>query len=186
MTAIAAEPTTHESWETMTRLVRRFVAHRVAANDVDDITQDILIKVLKAGRGPTVRPAWLYTVARNAVVDHYRTRRPFTPLPIDFETEDPGETGPRPVLQELANCLVPAIDALDEPYREAIRMVDIDGMTHLAAARVAGISPSGMKSRVQRGRRRLAGLLETWCSAHLDPVTGQIDVYRSCCLAPGC
>ena len=47
-------------------------------------------------------------------------------------------------------------------------MVDLDGMAQAAAARVEGVSLSGMKSRVQRGRRRLALLLGQCCELTLD------------------
>jgi RNA polymerase sigma-70 factor (ECF subfamily) len=47
-------------------------------------------------------------------------------------------------------------------------MIDLDGLPQAAAARIEGVSLSGMKSRVQRGRRRLAELLEQCCTLTLD------------------
>ena len=174
LTAADTRPTNpDEQWATTTRRLRAFVAHRVPASDADDITQDILLRILRTGRTPeTVEatPAWLYTVARNAVIDHYRTRRSHAPLPVDFD-EQPDDTGgdqPPAALQEAARCLRPAVAAMPEPYRSAITSVDLEGMTQVAAAKAAGISVPGMKSRVQRGRRMLADILSTWCSVYLD------------------
>ena len=143
------------------------------ADDADDITQDILLRILRSGRSVAAieaTPSWLYTVARNAVIDHYRTRRTHDPLPLEFERqflEDWIEQPPEG-LQDAARCLRPAVAVLPEPYRQAITLVDLDGMTHAAAARAVGISTPGMKSRVQRGRRRLTEILATWCRVYLD------------------
>ena len=164
---------THETWAATTRRLRAFVAPRVAASDADDITQDILIRILKSGRDAeetAATPAWLYTVARNAVIDHYRTKRILDRLPNDLDqwAESPPDTGPSRAVQEVANCLRPAVNSLHEPYRRAVTLVDLDGMTQTAAATLEGVSVSGMKSRVQRGRRQLATILQRWCAVHLD------------------
>ena len=47
-------------------------------------------------------------------------------------------------------------------------MIDLEGMPQANAARREGVSVSGMKSRVQRGRRRLAQLLDACCALTLD------------------
>ncbi len=69
---------------------------------------------------------------------------------------------------ELAGCLRPMIDRLDTTYREALVLVELDRLTHRAAAERLGLSLSGMKSRVQRGRRRLKRLLRECCIIELD------------------
>ena len=47
-------------------------------------------------------------------------------------------------------------------------MIDLEGMPQANAARREGVSVSGMKSRVQRGRRGLAQLLDECCALTLD------------------
>ena len=61
-------------------------------------------------------------------------------------------------------------------------MIDLDGMPQAGAARQEGVSLSGMKSRVQRGRRRLAELLGQCCTLTLDARGVPMDYER----APGC
>jgi RNA polymerase sigma-70 factor, ECF subfamily len=60
-------------------------------------------------------------------------------------------------------------------------------MTNDAAARLTGISTSGMKSRVQRGRKRLAALLQQCCSVERSP-SGSVTDYSprrgSCACGP--
>ena len=57
---------------------------------------------------------------------------------------------------------------LEAVQRRAVEMIDLDGLAQADAARREGVSVSGMKSRVQRGRRRLAELLGQCCSLTLD------------------
>ncbi len=186
----AAEPRRdrlEDLWATTTRRLRAFVARRVAPSDVDDVTQDILLRILRSDQGTAAveaTPAWLYTVARNAVIDHYRTRRRHAPLPVDLDEipDEPVYAAPHDGLQDAARCLRPAVAMLPEPYRSAVTMVDLEGMTHVAAAAATGISVPGMKSRVQRGRRKLADIMRTWCRVDL----GEHGLIESRPCACGC
>jgi len=57
---------------------------------------------------------------------------------------------------------------LPSPYREAITLTELEGRTQREAAQMLGISLSGMKSRVQRGRAKLRGMLEACCKVAVD------------------
>lgn len=70
--------------------------------------------------------------------------------------------------QELATCLRPMVERLAPLYREAVLLVDLQGLTHAAAAVRLGLSTSGTKSRVQRGRRALEGMVRDCCRVQLD------------------
>ena len=73
----------NDSWtETLDR-VRAFVATRVDDRELAaDITQDVIVRSIASGALDRVDnpAAWLYRSARNAVIDHYRTRRSSDPL----------------------------------------------------------------------------------------------------------
>jgi RNA polymerase sigma-70 factor (ECF subfamily) len=72
------------------------------------------------------------------------------------------------------------VEALPEPYREAVQLTELDGLTQADAAARLGLSVSGMKSRVQRGRERLKKMILDCCHVELDARGGVID-YRSRC-----
>jgi RNA polymerase sigma-70 factor (ECF subfamily) len=57
---------------------------------------------------------------------------------------------------------------LPSPYREAVTLVELEGLTAREAAEMVGISVSGMKSRVQRGRAQLREMLDACCEIALD------------------
>ena len=64
--------------------------------------------------------------------------------------------------------VAPFIALLPSPYREALTLTELEGITQREAAAMVGISVSGMKSRVQRGRRELRALFEACCNIALD------------------
>jgi RNA polymerase sigma-70 factor (ECF subfamily) len=172
----------HAYWgETIERL-RSFVAARVGDRELAaDIIQDVIVRSIASGALERVENpnAWLYRSARNAVIDHYRTKRFHEPLPEPDQWLDPDLPGnePNAATRELAGCLTPLLATLPEAARDALTRVDLDGQTHQHAADELGISVSGMKSRVQRGRRQLKDLLTQCCTVDLDP-RGAVSDYH--------
>ena len=90
--------------------------------------------------------------------------------PTEWPTEEPlpRDDDPAGAVQELAKCLRPLLGGLPPDQRRAVELIDLDGWPQSRAARSEGVSLSGMKSRVQRGRRRLASLLGECCALTLD------------------
>src|SRR5918995_7001967 len=167
--------------DTLDRL-RAFVAARVDDRELAaDITHDVIVRTIASGALDRVDnpAAWLYRSARNAVIDHYRTRRPSAPLPDLDDWPDPDELDDRPndATRELSRCLQPMLDQLAPAAREALVRVDVNGQTQHSAARESGLSLTGMKSRVQRARRELKNLLEQCCTVERD-AHGAIADYR--------
>ena len=163
-----------------------FLARRVESPEVaDDLTQDVLLRLLQRQDGSVDNPtAWLYRVARNVLIDHYRSRgsqrRLHTGDPATEAAvlaEEPFADDPQAAQRELAGCLRSLVDQLAEPYRSAVTAVDLDGRTQTEVAHALGLSVSGMKSRVQRGRHQLRDLLTACCRVHTSP-TGGISDYE--------
>jgi RNA polymerase sigma-70 factor (ECF subfamily) len=169
-------------WAEAVDRVRAFVMARVGDRELAaDITHDVLVNSIASGALDTVDnpTAWLYRSARNAVIDHYRTRRAHEPLDIDdaWPEPDPVDDRPNDATRALARCLQPMLDGLPATARDALTRVDLDGQTHQQAADELGLSVSGMKSRVQRARRQLRDVLQQCCSVGLDR-TGAVAGYR--------
>lgn len=180
-------------WAETLRRIRAFVTNRTGDPELAaDITQDVVVRSIASGALDRVDDvtAWLYRSARNAVIDHHRARRPSLPLPDadrwpdpdarwpdpDGSPEDPN--GPNEATRELARCLQPLLLRLPPESRDALTRVDLDGQTHQQAADQLGISVSGMKSRVQRGRRRLRDLVSGCCTVQLDHAGAVSDYHR--------
>jgi RNA polymerase sigma-70 factor (ECF subfamily) len=177
-----------ESWAESLDRIRAFVAARVDDPELAaDITHDVVVRSIASGALDRVDnpAAWLYRSARNAVIDHYRTRHIHDPLGDADSWPDPGPTDnlPNDATRELARCLQPMLHQLPSAARDALTRVDVDGQTHHQAADQLGISVSGMKSRVQRARRQLKDLLEQCCTVGVDGA-GAVASYRPS--EPGC
>jgi RNA polymerase sigma-70 factor, ECF subfamily len=133
--------------------------------------------------------SWLFQVIRNAIANYYRApvRRRELPAGVSSDLEgteersrDTDPDGDRDSLEarrELAACLRPMIDQLPLRYRGAVMLVDLERMPQKDAAARSGVSLSGMKSRVQRGRQALERLLHDCCRIELD-AGGRITDYQ--------
>jgi RNA polymerase sigma-70 factor (ECF subfamily) len=78
------------------------------------------------------------------------------------------ESDPTALEAEIAAYLLPLVGRLPSLYREALTLTELEGLTQQAAASALGVSLSGMKSRVQRGREKLRALLEECCRIGVD------------------
>lgn len=167
------------AWRDLESKLRPFVARRVRADaDVDDIVQDVFLRMqrgLDALRDDARFGPWVYQVARSAIVDHQRRAAkhvvadPDDAADMAMEEEDDD----REVERELADYIAPFVAMLPSPYREALTLTELEGLTQKEAAEMLGISLSGMKSRVQRGRQQLRGALDDCCRIALD-VRGRV------------
>jgi RNA polymerase sigma-70 factor (ECF subfamily) len=203
---VGMEAHAQEIWQQIHNGLRAFIAKRVANEaEVDDIVQDVWLKMQRGLDGLKDQRrliSWIYQIARHAIIDHYRApgRRREMPagLATDLEahqlsstmtmaSETSGQSR-----TELAGCLRPMIERLSGEYRQAVILIDLEGITQQEAADQLGLSLSGMKSRVQRGRRQLKGMLEACCTIELDRRRGLVDYDvrnqrdNSCRNRPGC
>jgi len=172
--------------------LRAFVGGRISdPHAADDVAQEVLLRLhrnLGELRADDRLDAFAYRIARNAVIDHYRSRarvneaalppedviaRIETDGGVDDERDDHHER------QELARCLEPIVRRLPEPYREALTLTDLGDLTQSEAAERAGVTVPGMKSRVQRARAQLHEQLTSCCDVVLDSRRGIADVERT-------
>lgn len=163
------------AWRDLEVKLRPFVARRVRAEaDVDDVVQDIFLRMQRGLGGLRDEERfgpWVYQLARSAVADH-RRRAARHPLadgePPEEEVPGPEDEVEGDVESALATYVAPFIAMLPSPYREALTLTELEGLTQKDAAAMLGVSVSGMKSRVQRGRRQLRKALEECCHIALD------------------
>ena len=172
------EPTTEQVWREFGAQPQAFVGRRIPDPDrADDVLGEIMLRIHRNldrvdDREHLTR--WVYRITRNAIIDEYRRaardRARRGALRDGAPEADAGiEDEEQPsVLRELAVCMRPLLDRLPPEQRRALQLSDLDGLTQADAAQREGVSVSGMKSRVQRGRRRLAELLGRCCELTLD------------------
>jgi RNA polymerase sigma-70 factor (ECF subfamily) len=172
------DPATKGAWRDLEGKLRPFIARRVPAEiEVDDVLQDVFLRMqrsLASLRDDQRFGAWVYRIARSSIVDHLRAsaRWPAGGEFVDDATAEAddgdGNDDDRDVERELAGYLGAFVATLPSPYREALTLTELEGLTQKQAAEMTGVSLSGMKSRVQRGRRKLRAALEDCCTIALD------------------
>lgn len=158
----------------------RFVRARVAnPADAEDIVQEVLAR-LHRGLGQLGADhklgAWLFQIARNAIVDHYRavSRAPESvPLDPGDDAAALAENGFSE--RDATHCLAGFVEQLEARQAEALRLVDLHGLTHPAAAARLGLSVPGVKSRVQRARTALKTALERCCTLDFSHPQGLVE-----------
>ena len=156
-------------WHEYHARLSAFIRGKVAEEAADDLLQEVFIKIhaqinsLKEG---VKLESWLYQITRNTIVDYYRSKQIMEALP-DW-LEQPQVEEEEAIRQELSSCLEPMIKALPEKYRHAIQMSEMENKTQKEVAEQDGISLSGAKSRVQRGRSLLKNMLSDCCQFEVN------------------
>ena len=162
--------TSEKVWQEYHSRLRSFIKSRIIDDtSADDILQNVFLKMhagLVSLKDETKLQSWLYQIARNAVVDYYRSQRPTVELPDQLP--QPVTDNLEKVTQELSECLRPMIQLLPENYREAVILSELQGLSQKEVAKQQGTSLSGAKSRVQRGRALLKSMLSECCQLEFD------------------
>ncbi len=131
-----------------------------------DMTEDVFLKAWehlpgfgKSGRGLNFR-AWLYRIAHNAVIDHYRGNK--NEIPIDAI---PGQSdGSPPVVQlieqaEKAQALMKALDGLEKITRQVVVLRFYSGLNPAEIADVMGLSEGNVRIIQYRGLKKLREIM---------------------------
>jgi RNA polymerase sigma-70 factor (ECF subfamily) len=161
------------AWQAHEGELRGYLRHRLAdAGAADDVLQDVFVKALRQGQGFCTLDnprAWLFQVARNALVDRARTSHPAEPLPDDLaQTAALPEDAPAPV-DALADCLTRTLAELAPDDVAVLRACDLQGQTQREFAAAQGLSLAAAKSRLLRARQRLRERLTQACQVSFEP-----------------
>lgn len=141
--------------------------------DSEELLSQVMMKIYdhcEKLEGVRNTEAWLVTIARNAVTDYFRMqqKRPEFSLPVSVALEEEAN-----VMQDLEACIPSLIAKLPEKYAKPLADYELRGIPQKSLAVQYGMSESGLKSRVQRGRKMLKELFTQYCG-HL------IEEQESC------
>jgi len=168
--------TTDEIWIGFRgRLFAYIRARARSTQDAEDILQDVFVKVhrrIGSIDEEAHLASWLYRVTHNTIIDHYRRKQLLpTPEVPPAVADDAG-----PVAEErLAPFVRDLLQELPGTYREALTLTELEGLTQAEMGRRLGLTSSGAKSRVQRGRTMLREQLLACCHVELDTRRHVID-----------
>lgn len=159
--------TTEQVWEAYHVPLRQFIRAQVRdEQQTDDLLQEVFLKIhthLDTVRAPEKVGNWLYQIARHVIADHYRLQQSKATIPLSADLAErltmPEEAEENEAVQRLLPSILPLVQRLPPPYRQALLLTEVEGLTQKALAQQLGLSFSGAKSRVQRARDHLRTLL---------------------------
>ena len=167
-------------WEEFSIPLKGFISKRISnTQDVDDVLQDVFIKIYNNAdsiKDDMKIHAWIYRITRNAIADYYRKKATveMVELPDDLTDENAEEVS---FNGEIAACLKTMIKSLPEKYKEAVILTEFQNLTQKELSEKMGLSLSGAKSRVQRGRGKLKQMLLGCCHLEFDRL-GNVINYK--------
>ena len=157
-------------WENHKKQLKSYIDRQIDEPDiVEDILQEVYIKAsinLQKLKVKGSLKSWLYSITRNTIMDYYRQRTSFEELPDEIipEIKDPVEENHK----ALSSCIRPLLQELPDKYRIPLELCELDGMSQKDIAIALGISLSGAKSRVQRGRVKLREIMLACCNFEIS------------------
>jgi RNA polymerase sigma-70 factor (ECF subfamily) len=146
--------------------IYRYLAFRVRnPTDAEDLSEQVFLRAWQAigSYRPTGRPfsAWLYSIARNLVIDHFRASRPSVGLPEDA-LAPAGFAEPAVVLdQTLAmDRFREALQKLTPDQQQVIILRFIEGLGYEDVAEAIGKTSGTVRVIQHRALSKLRQLLE--------------------------
>jgi RNA polymerase sigma-70 factor (ECF subfamily) len=159
-------------WQELDAKLRPYIARRVPVEiDPSDILQDIFIRLHHGQdslRDEDSFGGWVYRIAQHAIADHLRKYRREPTAVVELSHEASELADENDLAPELAQCVAVFVARLPSPYREAVTLTELNGLTHKRAAEILSVPLSTMKSRVARGRQRIRSMFDECCVMSVD------------------
>lgn len=166
------------AWHAHEAELLAFLTHQLRDHALaQDLLQEVFLKSMRLGRGFCTLDnprAWLYRVAKNAVVDQARSARPHVELPDDLIAP----LTERAAVDELDACVLRNLTHLSLEDRSMVLACDIGNQTVHAYAQAHSLGLAAAKSRLLRARKRLRQLLVANCQVKFD-ASGQVCCHSA-------
>ena len=165
------------------------IVHLVgSAEEAEDLTQEVFLRIYRARKGYKPRAkfsTWLFTIANNLALNHLRKRgRKVVGDPLGSAGES-GSVGALPATEravsregtastqlrkvELSEVVRDAVGKLGEDQRMAVLLNKFEDMSYADIAEVMGRSEPAVKSLLARARNELREYLEPYLKTGQKP-----------------
>jgi len=105
-------------------------------------------------------PALLFTIARNALIDHHRPWKKHATLELDqVPAEITNDTEQKFLIREQYRRVKEAVDTLPESEREILSLA-VGGLAYKEIAFILGLSEANIKVKIHRARTKLREMLD--------------------------
>lgn len=143
------------------RYVSRKVANRAEAEDITSQTFEKALKSIKKLKKGTSFKVWLYRIAGNTIIDHYRQKGRRQTYPIEEADLVPDSESAREVERvENRAAVMSLLEEIPETHRTALVLHFLEGLTISEMSEVLGITRSACYMRIYRATSALADRME--------------------------
>jgi RNA polymerase sigma-70 factor (ECF subfamily) len=139
------------------------LAYRITGSraDADDVLQEACLRAFRSIGAVAESSArgWVMTIMRNTAFTWIRKNRPSAVFTVDdlegveIAQTDPGDPGPETMLIAKSE-METLISALPDPFREAVILRDIHGLSYREIAKRTNVPVGTVMSRLARARTR--------------------------------
>lgn len=179
--------TTEQIWRELSDRLRQFVRSRITSTaDVEDVLQSVFLRIhtrLDDLRDADRLESWVFQITRNTVADYFRNKHE-AQHDVDSLVDNSGDTTAENLNAELSGCMGAMIERLPDDQRRALSMYELQRMSQKEIAMRESLSLSGVKSRIQRGRKSVGMMLKACCEFQFDRRGNIVDceaIDSSCC-----
>ena len=164
-----------KAWLEYQQQLFSFIRSKVGTpEDAEDILNDVFVSLIKTSGKNTIPEnisSWLYRVTKNRIVDYYRAKKKFEPLPEDL-SEESEDTN---TIKQLSKCMLPMIRTLPKTYQDPLMLSEIEGKKYKEVAAEMDLSVSAVKSRILRGREKLHKSMVSCCTIYRNDAGEVVD-----------
>lgn len=151
-------------------VVFRYISYRVGTRPLaEDLTSETFLRALRGMAGFTWQGrdfgAWLVTIARNLIADHYKSSRFRLEITIadmvsTESSQDAAESPEGAVIRSFTNAaLLAAVKQLNPAQQECLVLRFLQGLSVAETAKIMGKNEGAIKTLQYRAVRTLAQLL---------------------------
>jgi RNA polymerase sigma-70 factor (ECF subfamily) len=129
------------------------------ADTASDILQESVTRCMERYQDHAISPALLFTVARNALIDHMRRHSRHTGLE-EGHRDDRADPERSLLIRDRYARVLAGLQRLDPEERDIISLVVSSGLSYRGIAAVMSMSEANIKVKVHRARLKLKSFLQ--------------------------
>lgn len=172
-------------WNKFNAPLRAFINGKVQDNQLtEDILQETFIRIhskIDSLKDETKIQSWVYQIANNLVMDHFRKSQKFSTEEI--KNEDVIEIGIEDAMSEALADMIKFMDELPAEYCDSLCKTELGTMSMAEYAEYAGISYTAAKTRIFRAKHMLKDMLMKCCHYQFDKYGTVLEISpaKCCC-----
>lgn len=155
-------------YETYLEAIYRYIHYRIShEQEAEDLTEEVFLRAWKTL--PRMKKeseiknfrSWIYRIARNLVIDHYRKKDKDVTLDHTDNLQGFEREPDEAVIEKEVNVsLRDAVQKLDEPFKEVLIHRFVNGLSHAETSKVMGLKENHIRVLQYRALKKVRAWME--------------------------